>query len=1075
MQNNPLYFVCILYNQNMAFRDMLASRIPIPMQSIASTSISTINFTSTNLPKCNKVPTDDDQLVNKLYVDSKSATSWLKPCRMFHDFSTGAPPNLVTGNRFISLRTFETFTINNVYERTATTYIETIVVEGMAAYITDDDSPMFANKNIVFNTSNEWSQIAATNPFDQSLNTTNNVEFKSIKATDLINEEGGKRILMSNNTTGEVTSTDTLNVVQDATSTMVMVKNPPIEGIGYFTAIKQDGVISEIYTGGTSMKIGTVVRYIKISDINENVSTNATIDVKDGENVTASIHKTGEIVGTSITATTDGIDVNNFDDDGTTPMTAGSVFTEKYDTDKNQLIVYHPTQVKIYNAQSEVTLNEEGILQVPKVNFTNGWTIGENEINAIVTEIGEETTNNEVPTSTAVKGFVETAISNIPATESISDKLAIPFTTDNYVTIHDVGVVVNNGAAAYYPSLMYDCNAFGEHDGYNFKCVYSVGSVLRVIKSKDCVTWTSSIAIMTGLLTVHHPSVIYNAGGFGTQGTMKYKLIYWNSSVSNLLINTMRYAESEDCINWVNDQALTQDVTRPIISGQSGDYNGGTWGFHKIIYNPNAVNSGTNPFDYSYTAYYDCTTGTTYETTGLAYSPDCKNWIRYGDGPVLNRNSGDSGAYDYYTASFSTVWRDINGYHMYYTCGIATTNTDNYGWAYASSPDGLVWTKYASNPLMTVADGVTYRNQRCYTPSCVDDGNGTIYIIYTAVGTANSSAKTLALATLKYQARTESLTSVRAAISTIYQPNQTVDTTDSPSFEALTLGNGNTDASVEKLKVIGSLTIGNNVLRVELDSLDETATTTSFYFKDNEVLQLNADGISVPGVTIGENTITAITTTVDTSSSDNEIPSSLAVWTAISSASSGRDFSTYDVNSTTYSIPVETCYNIKIVGNNPGSASIVCLPDPSLVNQAGLTGWEVCITNVSNWAASICDESAVEIFKLAQGTSVNVYFSNVNGAWFYKFNCNKVHEAVVTWQSTDVYTIPGIYNYLITGPCPSTFHLPLVNSSVEYTLMNKSNGTLTVLDSNSNSVNSMAYQRVTYVWGSNMSGTWNYW
>lgn len=339
------------------------------------------------------------------------------------------------------------------------------------------------------------------------------------------------------------------------------------------------------------------------------------------------------------------------------------------------------------------------------------------------------------------------------------------YSLDNFVTVTDTGLVVNNGVSAYYPSIIHDANAFGANDGYNFKIIYSAGSYLRVIKSKDCATWTAPVNV-TGLVsTAHHPSWVYSASGFGTQGAVKYKLIYWNSSVSNRLISTLRCANSVDGLTWTDDQPLTQDVTCPIISGVSGDWNGGTWGFQKIFYNDNATNTGTNPFDYKYAAYYDANTGTTYETTGLAYSTDFINWVRYApNAPVLDRTSGDSGAWDYYTASMGSVTRDINGFHFWYTGGKATGNTDNYGWGYASSPDGLVWTKSASNPIMTTADGVTYRDQRCYTPTVADDGCGTVYIVYTAQGSAQSGAKCLALASLKYAANQEPLNPVRTLI-----------------------------------------------------------------------------------------------------------------------------------------------------------------------------------------------------------------------------------------------------------------------------------------------------------------------
>lgn len=212
-----------------------------------------------------------------------------------------------------------------------------------------------------------------------------------------------------------------------------------------------------------------------------------------------------------------------------------------------------------------------------------------------------------------------------------------------------------------------------------------------------------------------------------------------------------------DGITWVQDQALTQDPTLKLITGTPGAWNSGTWGFQKAFYNPEATNIGSNPFDYTYTAYYDANTGTTYQTTGIAYSLDGKHWFNNQSSPVLNRTTGDANAWDFYTASFGSFLKDSSGvFHAWYSGGrTAGGYTDNFGIGYASSPDGLVWTKDSSNPIFTVLDGRTYRDERCYTPSVVDDGVGTLYMIYTAQGTAQTGRKKLGLATLKYNVKDE--------------------------------------------------------------------------------------------------------------------------------------------------------------------------------------------------------------------------------------------------------------------------------------------------------------------------------
>lgn len=294
-----------------------------------------------------------------------------------------------------------------------------------------------------------------------------------------------------------------------------------------------------------------------------------------------------------------------------------------------------------------------------------------------------------------------------------------------FINWQDRGVVVDVEASAYYPSFIYSSDL-----SPNFVGFYSNGTKIFKVTSSDGVTWGEPVEC-TGLdSTAHHPHVAYEATAWGD---IKFKIWYWDSSVSNLLISTIRYAESEDGVTWVNDQAITQDSTLKIITGNSGDWNAGTWGFQKVFFNASATNTGDNPFDYSYTAYYDANTGTTYQSTGIAYSVDGLEWFGMSN-PVLTRSS-DSTAWDFYTTSFASFFIDPSGkFHCWYTGGrTAGGYTDNFGIGYATSLDGLVWEKHPLNPIFTVLDGKTYRDQRCYTPSVISVGND-LYMYYTATG-----------------------------------------------------------------------------------------------------------------------------------------------------------------------------------------------------------------------------------------------------------------------------------------------------------------------------------------------------
>lgn len=284
-----------------------------------------------------------------------------------------------------------------------------------------------------------------------------------------------------------------------------------------------------------------------------------------------------------------------------------------------------------------------------------------------------------------------------------------------------------SGERVYYPSVIYDSGGFGGGDaGPFYKMWFSDGVTgIGTATSDDGVNWTEGTDC-TGLTNAHHADVLYDADGFGNGAAGPfYRIWYWDTA--NLyIINAIRTAESDDGINWNNDQAVTQDAAKPIITGPAGtDWNRGSYGPVHLIYQRGAANTGTNPFGYEYVMYYDGTTGA-FEQTGLGYSTDGNHWMRYGNDPVLPSgvdwsvpgNWGAPEPWDSSYASFGTVIQDADGlFHFFYSGG---TTAMHEGIGHATSDDGLTWTKDAGNPYIEVEAG-TWHSQRAYTPSVTYD------------------------------------------------------------------------------------------------------------------------------------------------------------------------------------------------------------------------------------------------------------------------------------------------------------------------------------------------------------------
>jgi hypothetical protein len=122
---------------------------------------------------------------------------------------------------------------------------------------------------------------------------------------------------------------------------------------------------------------------------------------------------------------------------------------------------------------------------------------------------------------------------------------------------------------------------------------------------------------------------------------------------------------------------------------------------------PTVIYNGT-----TYKMWYIAPTG----SYGYATSPDGVNWTEYANNPVME--PGPPGSWDAGTNEGPSVIFDGQIYHMWYHA-VADDNSSQIG--YATSPDGIAWTKHPSNPVLDIGSG--YESKAVNIPSVLYDGS----------------------------------------------------------------------------------------------------------------------------------------------------------------------------------------------------------------------------------------------------------------------------------------------------------------------------------------------------------------
>jgi predicted GH43/DUF377 family glycosyl hydrolase len=211
---------------------------------------------------------------------------------------------------------------------------------------------------------------------------------------------------------------------------------------------------------------------------------------------------------------------------------------------------------------------------------------------------------------------------------------------------------------------------------------------------------------------VANPFVLYDNGVY---------MMWYHGHPGPDTSSALGFANSTDGVNW------TKYSGNPVMSVGSGWESG-------YIHSPSVMKE-----DSVYKMWYSGRQGLGGQTRiGFANSTDGVHWVKYEGNPVLD--VGTSGSWEDKHVAECIVIKDGGIYKMWYQ-GTNSTNTAQIG--YATSTDGLNWTKYAGNPVFTVGPPGSVDSVQIGRPAVVKE-TGIYRMWYTG---SNGSQNTICYAT----------------------------------------------------------------------------------------------------------------------------------------------------------------------------------------------------------------------------------------------------------------------------------------------------------------------------------------
>lgn len=235
-------------------------------------------------------------------------------------------------------------------------------------------------------------------------------------------------------------------------------------------------------------------------------------------------------------------------------------------------------------------------------------------------------------------------------------------------------------------------------DGTTYKTWYGLNNEIYYATSSDGISWSTHGKVLpkgsSGSWEAYLTSLCVVLDG------TTYKM--WYTGGGSERRGAIGYANSSDGVSW------TKYSGNPVLTHGNGGWDG--WS----VVSPSVLKEGT-----AYKMWY-CAQSVSNgkQHIGYATSSDGVSWTKYSSNPVLA--PGGNGGWDDAHASCQFVMKEGLTFEMWYA-GQDSSGRNRIG--FASSTDGISWTKYSSNPVLPVGSPGEWDDNSVTYPRIVQEGN----------------------------------------------------------------------------------------------------------------------------------------------------------------------------------------------------------------------------------------------------------------------------------------------------------------------------------------------------------------